>query len=59
MEITKNIELETQGVEFWEKELEYLEEAMQGMRTSYAIVQSNHRYCQEKLAELLEKEKEK
>lgn len=59
MEITKNIELETQGVEFWEKELEYLEEAMQGMRTSYAIVQSNHRHCQEKLAELLEKEKEK
>lgn len=52
MENTLNAPVETQGVEYWEKELEYLENAMQGVQTAYAILKANHDFCNSKLKEL-------
>lgn len=53
MDNTQNIQIEAQGVEFWEKELQYLENAMEGIRTAYAIMESNHKFCQQKLKEAM------
>lgn len=53
MENTTKTPIEAQGVEYWEKELEYLENAMQGVRTAYAVLEANHRFCESKLKELM------
>lgn len=58
MENTNNTQLDTQGVEFWEKELQYLENAMDGVRTAYAILEMNHKFANEKLKEAMPKDKE-
>lgn len=53
MENQLNTSLEAQGVDYWEKELEYLEHAMQGIQTAYAVLQANHQFCQQKLKEAM------
>lgn len=53
MENTINTQNETQGVEFWENELAYFENAMDGLRTSYAVIEQMHKHAQSELAKLV------
>lgn len=58
MENTQNTPIETQGVEYWEKELEYLENAMQGVQTAYAILKHNHDFVKQELQKLMPEREE-
>lgn len=56
MKNSKNNTVNDLGIEDWEKELEYIENAMDGIRTAYAILESNHKFCSDRLKDLMPKE---
>lgn len=53
MESLTKEQLEARGAEYWENELSYLENAMDGLRTSYAILDSMHKHAQEEYKKCL------
>ncbi len=58
MENSKNNTENTQGVEFWENEVEYFTNAIEGLQTAYSLLSHMRQNAMEKVASLMPEREE-